>query len=493
MAAQVAPSDETAALPPQDLHAEQATLGGMLVEPGATTRGLTAVNTADFYREAHRRIYTAIKTIYERSEPVDLVTVSACLRDQGLLDKAGGPAYLAALIHETPTAAHVVRYAKIVAEKASLRRLVSVAADLQGLAYSNPADVDEALHKAESMVAEVRKQKLGGSALQGEDIASLVAREGPDFLEEMEHPKGVTGPRLGIRSVDEDILGGFPTPGLVVVRAETSYGKTALLCQCARTTAQYGIPVAYFDLETTRGFVMRKMVQQKCGIDRHKARLVGADAKALGGAANALEELSKLPLHIEDPGQITFPELRGRIMELHREGRCGLYVIDFLQQISLPERGSAYDALSAITGSLQGLARDLNTTIAVASQVTMTERGWRTRGAPELQHRGDVVLTPRKKVPKPKRKDLDVMDEERAERESPLALMVVDKYRQGATGWRTVFWHAPSQLFLDLREVAHWVPNVDQYHNDFDPKEWAAIEAGKTEAPPPHWTGLDQE
>ena len=137
-------------MPPQDLDAEQATLGSMLVEAGATARAMSIVKEEDFYREAHRLIFKAMVDVHSRNEPVDIVTVSAELRRQGRLEAVGGGEYLTALILEVPTAAHVQRYSQIVAEKSILRQMISTGAEIQGLAYDNPEDVGAALDQARS-------------------------------------------------------------------------------------------------------------------------------------------------------------------------------------------------------------------------------------------------------------------------------------------------------------------------------------------------------
>ena len=146
-------------LPPQDLEAEQATLGAMLVEAGAADRVMGIVLEEDFYREAHRVIFSAIREVYDRNEPVDLLTVGAELRRRGRLEVVGGGEYLTALIAEVPTTAHVVRYATIVNEKATLRRLITAGSQIQAIAYENPEDIGEALDSAEKSIFELGQRR----------------------------------------------------------------------------------------------------------------------------------------------------------------------------------------------------------------------------------------------------------------------------------------------------------------------------------------------
>lgn len=476
-------------LPPQDLHAEQATLGGCLVEPGAATRALAAVSPDCFYREAHQHIFSAITAVHERSEPVDLVTVSGELRNAGKFDTIGGGAYLAAVIREAPTAAHVVAYAKIVGQKAALRRLISASSDVRDIAYSDPADVDDALHRAEALVFDVRRSWDGEYVANGGSAAELAHRHGGPLLERWAVPQGVSGPRLGIASLDEGLLCGLPTPGLVVIRAETSYGKTALACQCALATAMYGMPVMYFDLETTDAFVMGKWIQQMTGVDAHWRKKTAATPDQLGGAADALDRFGKLPIRAEAPGQIDFPTLRARITDIHREQARALYVIDFLQKVRLPERKSSWEALAALVNGLQTLARELETTVLMGSQVTRTDWGdYKTRGARDIEHSADVVLTIRKRLPK-RKADTDARDVGQVERASPLAFIVVDKHRQGSVGSEAVHWDASWQRFFGLREAGRDIANIDEYRRDYDNEQWREIEAGKAESEPAPWVG----
>ncbi|MGC9319242.1 MAG: replicative DNA helicase, partial [Armatimonadota bacterium] len=221
-------------LPPQDLEAEQATLGAMLVEAGAVERALQIVSKQDFYREGHRYIFSAIEAVHDSEQPVDVVTVGAELRRRSRLAEVGGGEYLTALIGEVPTTAHVVRYATIVHDKAVLRRLIRAGAELQALAYKNPEDPGAVLGEAEEIIQDLRENFQGGEGARpaleraDEDLAWL--------REQVESPAGVYGMRTGISTIDRK-SGGLGDERLVLVLAETKCGKSSLCLQTVLTSA----------------------------------------------------------------------------------------------------------------------------------------------------------------------------------------------------------------------------------------------------------------
>jgi len=218
VASELQEQETSVELPPQDLHAEQATLGAMLVEPGAATRALAAVSGDDFYREAHRVILEAIAVVHERDEPVDLVTISAELRRVEKLDAVGGPAYLAAIIRETPTAAHVVRYAKIVAEKAALRKLISAGAEIRAIGYSNPPDVDDAIDEAERVIFDVAQRRIERDFVEIRPIVKAAF----DVMDQRYHTgEAVTGVATGVALFDE-MTAGLQRSDLIVIAGRDS-------------------------------------------------------------------------------------------------------------------------------------------------------------------------------------------------------------------------------------------------------------------------------
>ena len=210
-------------LPPQDLEAEQATLGAMLMEAGAVSRAMSIVEEDDFYREAHRRIFSAMRAVEEAGDPVDVVTVGAELRRREQLAVVGGGEYLTRLIGEVPTTAHVIRYATIVHEKAILRRLITAGGEIQALAYDNPDDVSQALDQSEQVVFEIAALR---STREYQEIGPLV-HETFRFLEETSRRgDSVTGIPTGLRDFDQ-MTAGLQNGDLVIIAGRPSMGKTS--------------------------------------------------------------------------------------------------------------------------------------------------------------------------------------------------------------------------------------------------------------------------
>ncbi len=200
--------------PPHDLEAEQATLGAMLIEPGATARAMSIVEEDDFYPEAHRLIFRAMSAVAQRNEPVDL----------GHIETVGGGDYLTALIGKVPTAAHVTRYANIVAEKSLLRKLIRAGADIQGLAYENPEDVGEVLDRAEQNIFEVAQRRISTDFVS---VGPLVTETFEKLDRIFRQPGYLTGVPTGLRELDKRTAG-LQNGDLIIIAGRPSMGKTSM-------------------------------------------------------------------------------------------------------------------------------------------------------------------------------------------------------------------------------------------------------------------------
>ncbi len=364
-----APHESAVELPPQDLHAEQATLGAMLVEPGAATRGLAAVSADDFYREAHKLIYEAIAAVHDRGEPVDLVTVCAELRRIEKLEAVGGPAYLTAIIRETPTAAHVVRYAKIVAEKAALRNLISAGADIRAIGYSNPSDVDAAVDQAQRIVFDVGQHRIQRPVVPlrpvvKETFDSLDARAGAN--------DDIPGVPTGLCRLDE-LTGGLQASDLIVVAGRPSMGKTSLAVNNIALHAglHCGLPVCIFSLEMSKQQLAEGLLSAVGHVDssrlRRPTRLGEEDWPAIGAAA---ARLADSPIFIDDTPGLSILEMLSKARQLRTEHDIQLVVVDYLQLLKGGNgAGSRYEEVSRIARFLKNAARELSVPVLAVSQL----------------------------------------------------------------------------------------------------------------------------
>ncbi|MGD8237797.1 MAG: replicative DNA helicase [Armatimonadota bacterium] len=370
MASEVHEDAAAVELPPQDLHAEQATLGGMLVEPGAATRALAAVSADDFYREAHRVIVEAIASVHEREEPVDLVTVSAELRRLEKLDAVGGPAYLTAVIRETPTAAHVVRYAKMVAEKAALRKLISAGADIRAIGYSNPEDVDAAIDEAERIIFDVAQRRIERDFVEIRPVVKAAF----DVMDQRYHTgEAVTGIPTGVDVFDE-MTAGLQRSDLIVIAGRPSMGKTSLAVNniALHAATVMNVPVGIFSLEMSKEQLAEGLLCSLARVDswrvRRAQRLRDEDWQRIGEAAGRLADS---PIFIDDSPAISVLEMRAKARRLKSEHDVQCLILDYLQ-LARGERSpeSRYQEISMIARALKGMARELAVPVVAVSQLS---------------------------------------------------------------------------------------------------------------------------
>jgi replicative DNA helicase len=422
-------------VPPQDLHAEQATLGSVLLEPEAAARVLALLGDADFYREAHRTIYRSMQAVARRREPVDLITVSAELRGEGVLDDVGGVAYLTALIGEVPTTAHVVQYARIVLDKSRLRRAVALGMQTAEAAYEQPEDVQAFLTELESRTFSLANEVPGAGApaaiadtLGGEESEVVAFAE--DELREDVRPK------WGFPSVDSN-TGGIRIPSLNVLMAFTGFGKSTL---CAGIVYPWALvnqqPTAWFTTgEETRAETLLRLVQiHTCldlspyGIRRGVADYGEEFKERLLTAHYEVAGLAKL--HIQ-PRRIGFEEFEAQTRQLVRQHGVRLVVLDYLERLDARnpwDRGSKPERMERLSDECHRLMSDLRIALVVVSQATEDSSGeTRTRYTARLENDAHVVL----------RIDAPSKGTQEDRRASGERVLIERKVRRGKSGGRT--------------------------------------------------------
>ncbi len=358
-------------VPPQDLAAEQATLGSMLLEPAAAARALSLLEDADFYREAHRGIFRAMTAVDRRNEPVDLITVSAELRREDTLGDVGGTEYLTSLLGEVPTAAHVARYATIVAEKSLLRKLITAGMDIAGKAYENPADVRLALDAAEQGIFEIASRNISRDF---QHIGGAVEHTF-EILDQTHHNKGqLQGVTTGLAAMDE-WTGGLQKGNLVIVAGRPSMGKSSLCLTSfalgAATSAEK-VPVGIFSLEMSQMQVAEQLLCSYARVDAFRLRRGQAEEDDWGRIANALAVLPECPIFIDDTPGISIMEMRSKARRLKAEHNIGLLIMDYLQLASAGDRNSEnrHQELAMLTRSMKSMARELDIPVVCCSQLS---------------------------------------------------------------------------------------------------------------------------
>ncbi len=355
-------------VPPQNIEAEEAVIGSMLIEQSAVISALEMLTPDDFYKENHRIIFRQMAEIADKLQPVDLVTLSDALRAEGALDKIGGAAELARLANFVPTAANVEYYAKIVSEKATLRRLIGTATQIAATAYSSQYEVDEILDKAEESIFRISQGRTDHGYIQLKDV--LV--EAMEKLEYLASNKGdVIGLPSGLSDLDNLTLG-FQPSDLIILAARPSVGKTSLGLNIARNVAiKADCTVIIFSLEMSREQVAQRLLCSESAINSQKLRsgFISGDDE-WRRLSIALGRLGEAKIFIDDTPGISVMELRAKARRVKAEHGMGLVVIDYLQLMRARKQENRQQEISEISRSLKGLARELNVPVIAMSQLS---------------------------------------------------------------------------------------------------------------------------
>ena len=360
-------------VPPHSVEAEQSLLGALLLDNQAFDRVADLVAGEDFYRDDHRRIWRHIAKLIEAGRPADVVTVAESIEASEDKDRAGGPAYLAALAQNTPSALNIRRYAELVRERAVQRRLAQVATEIAETALS-PAgkDVNQLLDEAESKIFQIAES--GARKDQGLlGIAPILARvyERIDHLYHRDNPSNVTGVPTGYLKLDE-MTSGLQGGDLVIIAGRPSMGKTALALNIAEHVAvDNGLPVAVFSMEMSASQVATRMLGSIARVDQHKMRTGRLNDKEWGDLSDAMAKLHETPIFIDEGGALTALEVRARARRLKRQySKLGLVVIDYLQLMSATGQGeNRATEISEISRSLKAMAKELDAPVIALSQL----------------------------------------------------------------------------------------------------------------------------
>jgi replicative DNA helicase len=383
---------------PYDLAAEEAVLGSLILDRDAIVELAPILQPSDFYRPANAQVYAAISWLYEHREPADLVILSGELERRGHLEDAGGYTGLMDLVSATPTPAHVVYYARRVRDQATLRRLISAGSKVVEIGFSQPEDVDEALAKADRLLAGVAEQRKR----RGFVGMTQVVSEWSDRLDLLQSdPNALVGIPSGFSDLD-DVTGGWGRGKLVVVAARPGDGKTAFLLNTARHAAEHGHAVGFFSAEMGREEMMERWVADKASVDSRRLRHGGqlSDAE-WSRVIDAQGRLADLPLHIDDTPGIRVSELSAAAHRLHAERGLSLLCVDYLQRIENPRKdGERRHEVGEIARRLKTLARELDIPILAAAQLNR-EPDRRTSHTPvladlaesaDIEREADIVL-----------------------------------------------------------------------------------------------------
>ena len=365
-------------VPPQNIEAEQAVLGAMLIDKEAIAKATEVLSADDFYREAHRVIFIAMLELYNKNEAVDMVTVTEILKRDNKLEDIGGIAYITSLANVVLTAANVKYHAEIVAEKSVLRQLVRVSTEIAAMGYEANEDVGTLLDTAESRILEIsnRKKKNDFTAINDilmdsvQSIESLLQNKG-----------GLTGLPAGFADLDK-LTSGLHPSDFIILAARPSMGKTALALNIVQNVALRahkvigGEPrsVAFFSLEMSKEQLVNRMLCAEAGIDSQRLRVGEMRDEDWTHLWDACDTMSRAKIYIDDTAGITAMDMRSRARRLKAEHGLDLIVVDYLQLMQGSGKrnnsGDRQQEVSEISRSLKALARELDVPVLALSQLS---------------------------------------------------------------------------------------------------------------------------
>ncbi len=366
--AEIAPRGESFdRTPPHDVAAEQCVLGGMLLSKDAISDVMETIRPDDHYRPAHQIIHEAILELYGRGEPADAVTISDLLNKRGELARVGGPSYLHTLIASVPTAANAGYYARIVRERAILRRLVEVGTRIVQLGYSGDGEADELVDRAQAEVYGVTERRVSEDYLPLSDIM-------PGALDEIEaigsRGGNMTGVPTGFADLDS-LTNGLHAGQMVVIAARPAIGKSTLALDLARSAAiKHDLPTVIFSLEMSRNEITMRLLSAESRVSLHSMRTGQMGEEDWATLARRMSEVVDAPLYIDDSPNMSMMEIRAKCRRLKQRQGLKLVIIDYLQLMSSPKRvENRQQEVSEMSRSLKLLAKEIDVPVVALSQL----------------------------------------------------------------------------------------------------------------------------
>lgn len=363
-------------LPPQNIEAEQSVLGAILIDNNGLTSALELLDHNDFYKDSHRRIFDAMIELYDKNEPIDIITLTDQLRRKNDLEAVGGTGYLTSLVSMVPTSANVRYHSKIVREKSMMRGLLRSVTDIASNVYEGDLDVEELMDFAEKTVFDLSDRRIKVSFVKLKEVI----KDSFQMIEQLYDRKDtITGVPSGFSALDE-LTTGFQKSDLIIVGGRPSMGKTAFSLNIAQHVGvEMKEPVAIFSLEMAKEQLAFRMLCSEARVDSNKIRKGHINKRDdWHKLTSAASKLAESPIFIDDTSGMSVLEMRAKARRLKAEHGLSLIVVDYLQLMR--GRGSAErreQEISEISRSLKGLAKELRVPVIALSQLN---RGVETRG-----------------------------------------------------------------------------------------------------------------
>lgn len=432
-------------LPPQNLEAETALLGCLMLDKDAIINVADSIISDDFYDLRHRLIYEAVLTLFEKSTSIDVLTVANLIEERNEMDRVGGSSYLATLVNSVPSSAHAAYYASIVKKKGTLRRLINSASEITNMAFSEEGEIEDILDVAEQKLFNISQSNLKQNFVP----ISSVLHDTFERIDELHRSSGkLRGLPTGFIELDKR-LSGLQKSDLIILAARPSMGKTSMALDLLRYVAIHTkTPVGVFSLEMSKDQLVDRLLSSQSNVDLWKIRtgqLGEADFEALGDAMGALSEA---PIFIDDAAGGNIMEIRTKARRLQSEHKLGLIVIDYLQLMAGRSTDNRVQEVSEISRSLKILARELNVPVLALSQLSrsLENRPDKVPQLSDLRESGSIE------------QDADVvlfiyredMYKGKDSSRPNIAEIHIKKHRNGPTGQVDLFFDAERASFRNL-------------------------------------------
>lgn len=433
-------------IPPQNLDAEKSLLGAVLIDEETLADASEHVSAKDFYDKRHATIYQGMMKLYEKHQPVDLLTLTDELKRTNQLEEIGGSTYLTELTNYVPTAAHAEAYAELISQKAVRRRLIKASSEISELGYDEELPTEELLGKAESELFSVSDLSLK------QDLVSLesILNESFDRIEELHRNKGqIRGIRTGYRDLD-NMTAGLQRSDLIVLAARPAMGKTTLVTNLAYNVATIAKqPVLFFSLEMSKEQLVDRMLADASGVDAWNIRTGNLTDEDFGKLSDAMGEMAEAPIYIDDTPGMTILEMRTKARRANHEHPLGLIIVDYLQlmQGTGKDNGNRVQEVSEISRGLKLIARELNVPVIGLSQLSRSVES-RSPQIPQLadlresgsiEQDADIVMfIYREAYYNPDTDRENITD------------LIIAKHRNGPTGKIELYFHPERLRFMSL-------------------------------------------
>jgi len=360
-------SAELRKIPPQQIEAEQSLLGGIMVDSSGLPAALEFLKGDEFYKESHRVVFTAIQDLFEQNEPVDILTVTNLLDERKQLESVGGASYIAALADAMPAASNVGAYAKIVSEKAVMRRLIQSANEIISFAYGGGKSTEEVLDSAEAAIFRIAERRIRSSYFP---LKEVIKKNIETIERYQEYRETVTGVPSGYKDLDK-LTAGFQKSDLIIIAARPSMGKTALgLCIARNAAMDNGVPVGFFSLEMSKEQLAMRLLCAEARVDSHKIRSGFLSRQECGKMLQAAGLFMDVPIYIDDTPAISPLELKAKARRMMADRGLGLIVVDYLQLMRGRETAERREQeISEISRSLKALAKELDIPVIAIAQL----------------------------------------------------------------------------------------------------------------------------